>query len=93
MNRCAIVPSASRHLPGRSAQIAGAICCFLGLLVLLGWVFDNVTLKCVLPGLNPMKPTAAIGFVLLGVVIAVHQLRSLWPRLMTSAASAVLVAL
>jgi PAS domain S-box-containing protein len=38
----------------------------IGISVLVGWALDIESLKCVVPGLAPMKPIAALGFVLAG---------------------------
>jgi PAS domain S-box-containing protein len=51
------------HGSRTSAGIAVAV----GVLVLLGWVFNVAVLKSVVPGFTPMKANAAVGFILAGV--------------------------
>lgn len=40
-----------------------------GILVLLGWQFDVLVLKSILPNLTSMKPLTAVGFILIGSAI------------------------
>ncbi|MTJ10034.1 PAS domain-containing protein [Anabaena sp. UHCC 0204] len=60
-------------LPGRVHSLApmissilGRITALIGLVVLLGWIFDLEILKSVLPGLVTMKVNTAVGFLLGG---------------------------
>ena len=46
---------------------AGLVVALLGAVVLIGWVSGIESLRIVLPGLAPMRPNAAAGFVLAGV--------------------------
>jgi PAS domain S-box-containing protein len=43
----------------------------VGVAALLGWALDVAALKSVLPGLTPMMPNTAVGFVLIGVGLGV----------------------
>jgi signal transduction histidine kinase/ActR/RegA family two-component response regulator len=51
------------------ARCGGALLVLLGVLVLLGWLWNVGVLTTVLPGRITMKPNTAIGFVFLGVSI------------------------
>lgn len=55
------------------SMYASATVAAVGCLVLVGWLFDIATLKSVIPGLTPMKPNAAISFVLAGVSLLLLQ--------------------
>ena len=52
-------------------RIAGWLCVALGfaVVVLLGWQFDVVALRSVLPGANSMKPLSAVAFLLAGLAL------------------------
>ena len=47
--------------------IAGAVTALIGLSALFGYAFNSPVLRSGLPGYPPMKPNAAIGFILAGV--------------------------
>ena len=49
------------------SETMSAAVILLGWAVLVGWLFDNTTLKSVAPGLVSMKANNAVGFILLGV--------------------------
>ncbi len=53
-------------LSGTISSILGQIVALIGLLVLIGWIFDLEILKSVLPGLITMKVNTAMGFLLGG---------------------------
>lgn len=46
--------------------IAALLTICIGVIVLIGWTFDNILLKSLLPFLLPMKANAAVCFILLG---------------------------
>jgi signal transduction histidine kinase len=56
--------------PQAVAQVAGGAVAMLGVLVLVGWVFDATVLTSVAPGWVSMKANTAIGFVLAGVALS-----------------------
>jgi PAS domain S-box-containing protein len=51
------------------SETMSAAVILLGWAVLIGWLFDNTTLKSVAPGLVSMKANNAVGFILLGVAL------------------------
>ncbi|GEM_PF-6495350 len=51
------------------ARGAGAVSILIGALVLVGWAFDIIALKSVLPGKIAMKPNTAICFILIGTAL------------------------
>ena len=53
------------------AQFASALALIAGVLVLIGWSQDIDPLKRIIPGLVAMNPTTAIGFICLGVSLAI----------------------
>jgi len=53
----------------RTAHAAGGCVAALGLLALVGWVFDIPFLKGVFPGLAQTKPNTAIGLLALGIAL------------------------
>jgi len=55
--------------------VAGSGVVAIGLLVLVGWVFDVPFLKGPLPGLVQMKAGTAVGFLALGCSLLVTILR------------------
>ena len=57
----------------RVVRIASTTSILIGLLVLVGWIFDISLLKTALPGLVSMKANTAIAFLLIGV--SLNQLR------------------
>lgn len=54
-----------------SLWVAGTLVAIIGFCVLFGWAFDINALKSVLPGLTTLKPTTAIGFLLVGLSMIV----------------------
>ncbi len=48
----------------------GIFTLFMGVMVLLGWIFDIQILKSVMPGFVSMKANTAIGFILSGMSLA-----------------------
>ena len=57
-----------------AAAIAGLASAALGISVLGGWVLGSDVLTSIVPGLVPMKPNMALGFLLLGVSLAIAAL-------------------
>jgi hypothetical protein len=49
------------------ARCCGVLLALLGILVLLGWLWNIAALTTVVPGRITMKPNTAIGFLFLGV--------------------------
>jgi hypothetical protein len=52
---------------------ANAIVLLVGLLVLVGWIFDVPALQAVVPGLATMKPNTAVAFFLAGMALWLFQ--------------------
>ena len=48
---------------------AGVAMMLVAVVVLLGWQFDVVALRSVLPGTNSMKPVTAVTFLLAGLAL------------------------
>ncbi|SFM96357.1 Signal transduction histidine kinase [Formivibrio citricus] len=69
------LPSGTAYLSGPAAfpRFAAFFVAGLGLLVLLGWVLDNHTLKSVLPGAIEMKANTALSFLLSGISLFLLQ--------------------
>jgi signal transduction histidine kinase/ActR/RegA family two-component response regulator len=62
------------------AKLAACALIALGVGVLIGWEFDIMALKTVIPGLNSMKVNTAIGFVLFGfVLLSLSRLKPSFP--------------
>ncbi len=57
------------------SRLLGGLAMGLGLAVLVGWQFDIVALRSVLPGLISMQPPTAVGFLLLGAAICRPEAR------------------
>jgi PAS domain S-box-containing protein len=55
--------------PRRIALWSGLLVACMGVVVLLGWFFDNNALKSVFPGLVAMKPNTAVGLLLGGTAL------------------------
>lgn len=55
-----------------SVYLAAAVSA-ISIMVLLGWQFDIDFLKRLIPGLVAMNPATAIGFILSGIAIIIHQ--------------------
>ena len=53
--------------PPSPTPLAGIFCALVGILVLVGWIFNVVTLKQVSPGMAAMNPVTAIMFIALGM--------------------------
>jgi PAS domain S-box-containing protein len=62
------------------SRAAGAAVALVGGLALAGWIFDVTLLKSVLPGLVPMKPSAALAFVLAGASLRLLHVERPEPR-------------
>jgi hypothetical protein len=56
----------------RFASGTGVLTILVAAMVLLGWQFNSVLLKSVLPGLVPMMPVTAICFLFSGVTFLLH---------------------
>jgi methyl-accepting chemotaxis protein len=52
-----------------AARAAAVIVMLMGGLVLVGWQCDIELLKAIVPGLSPMNPTSAVGFILAGMAL------------------------
>jgi PAS domain S-box-containing protein len=61
-----IAPAALHARPHPVAAGAGAFSLVVGILVLLGWAVDSISLKSLVPAFISMKPNTALGFVLIG---------------------------
>ncbi|HXQ36230.1 MAG TPA: PAS domain S-box protein, partial [Anaerolineales bacterium] len=59
----------SRHLSSfrNVSRVASGVVLAVGLLVLVGWLFDIPVLTSILPGRATMKPNTALGFILCGI--------------------------
>jgi PAS domain S-box-containing protein len=82
----------------RALRLTSRICAFvaaaIGLLALLGWVFDNATLRAVFTGFTPMNPVTAVAMLLAGTVLwIVEDIQSTLTRRRIARGLAVLVAL
>ncbi|NEQ22945.1 MAG: hypothetical protein F6K28_28090, partial [Microcoleus sp. SIO2G3] len=75
MNRSPLPDSPLISSIKRIAQAAGAITFFVGLIVLIGWLFNLSILKSVLPNLVTMKANTALAFLLSGVSLWLLHLR------------------
>jgi len=67
------------HLLVRSAKIGGPL---VGVLVLLGWVWDVTIFKSIVPGLPMMSPNTAVAFILAGVALGLLHPRAPESRLL-----------
>ncbi len=74
-------------------RIASATAILVGLLVLVGWIFDIGLLKTALPGLVSMKASTAVAFMLIGVSLGqlMHQNSGRWWSLARATAAAVVL--
>jgi signal transduction histidine kinase len=70
------------HLLVRSAKIGGPL---VGVLVLLGWVWDVTAFKSVVPGMPTMAPNSAVAFILAGVALSLLHPRAPEPRRLMAA--------
>src|SRR6185436_14104003 len=64
----------------RAARWAGFIAALVGVVVLLGWLLDTDALKGGLPGSAPMKPNTALGFISLGLALALNAMSAIRPH-------------
>src|SRR5215207_5004999 len=64
----------------RAARWTGFIAVFVGAVVLLGWLLDVDALKGGLPGGTPMKPNTALGFIALGLALALNAMSATRPH-------------
>src|ERR1700716_2352239 len=53
-----------------TARVAAVVPVAVGVLVLFGWWFDIELLKRIVPGLVAMNPITAVGFLCLGISLA-----------------------
>jgi len=53
--------------------VVGVITAVVGVIVLVGWLFDVTALQSILPGFATMKANTALGFALLGVALGLTQ--------------------
>ena len=62
-------PAQRQHLLDRISRLTGLAVVAMGVLVILGWVVGNETLKSGIPGLISMKVNSALCFILGGVAL------------------------
>lgn len=62
----------STRLRAWAIAVSGTFCMAMGVAVLMGWALDISLLKRMVPGYSAMKPNAAVGFVLLSLVLFFH---------------------
>ncbi|MDB6152413.1 MAG: hypothetical protein JWL90_866 [Chthoniobacteraceae bacterium] len=62
-------------------RFTGALAALVGALVLCGWFIDSNSLKSVVPGLAPMRPQTAFGFVCAGIAFWLLHVPSRGARL------------
>jgi PAS domain S-box-containing protein len=51
------------------SRLASIFAILIGVIVLIGWQFDIVLLKSIVPGFAAMNPTTAVGFILAGITL------------------------
>jgi PAS domain S-box-containing protein len=61
-----IAPATLRARPHPVPAVAGVFSLVVGILVLLGWAIDSISLKSLVPAFISMKPNTALGFVFIG---------------------------
>ena len=83
----------SNRVQALAAPLSGWTCSLLGAAVLVGWACDVTVVKCVIPGMVAMKPNAAIGFVLLGILLLGYRSQRREQRIFNALVATALVAL
>ena len=79
-------PELSRRGFNRAVpRLASGILLLLGGIVITGWLFRIELLKCVIPGVEAMKPNMAAGFLLCGTTLAIVSRRTLSKSMRTCA--------
>src|SRR5712692_997282 len=86
------------HLARRArlfARAAGLFACILGGGALIGWLLNNETLKCIVPGSSPLKPNIAAGMLLCGAALALLSREKIdkWLRCAIGTVAVVVIAL